>query len=123
MTNQQNQKGGKMPQQEQQGSQHQHQKAGQQNQQQWDQQNQKGGKQPAPDTWKQPCRHWYALILAGGLLIAGGDSEVAAYAAKTGKVAWRVPVKGRAYGLAVANGRLLVSTDQGAIHCFAAAGG
>jgi hypothetical protein len=44
MTNQQNQKGGKMPQQEQQGSQ-QHQKAGQQNQQQWDQQNQKG-KQP-----------------------------------------------------------------------------
>jgi len=44
VTNQQNQKGGKMPQQEQQGSQ-QHQKAGQQNQQQGDQQNQKG-KQP-----------------------------------------------------------------------------
>ena len=79
----------------------------------------KAGKEP-PRTWKQPCRHRYALILAGELLLAGGDSEVAAYSAQTGKVVWRSAVKGRAYGLAVAEGRLLVSTDQGAIHCFGA---
>lgn len=79
--------------------------------------------QGRPHTWKQPCRHPYALILAGELLLAGGDSEVAAYSAQTGKVVWRSPVKGRAYGLAVAEGRLLVSTDQGAIHCFRAGRG
>lgn len=68
--------------------------------------------------WRQPCRHRYSLILAGDLLLAGGDAEVAAYRCSDGRQVWSAPVEGRAYGLAAANGRLLVSTGQGNIHCF-----
>ena len=32
---------------------------------------------------------------------------------------WRAPVQGKALGIAVANGRLIVSTDSGEISCFA----
>ena len=38
------------------------------------------------------------------------------------KEIWRVDVAGQARGLAVAHGRLFVSTDQGEIHCFASSG-
>jgi len=68
--------------------------------------------------WERPCGHPHALILAGGLLFAGGDDEVAAYRCSDGKLAWKGKVAGRAYGLAVADGRLYASTDQGVIHCF-----
>ena len=70
-------------------------------------------------TWRVPCSYPYALILAGETLIAGGDGEVAAFRASDGHPLWRVPVSGRAYGLSVAQERLYVSTDSGAIHCFA----
>ena len=69
--------------------------------------------------WKRKCEHSDALILAGETLFAGGDGEVAAYKRATGKRVWHADVDGRAYGLAVAGGRLFVSTDKGAIHCFA----
>lgn len=60
------------------------------------------------------------MILAGTTLFAGGDSEVLALDARTGKQLWSAPIKGLAKGLAVADQRLLVSTDSGAIACFAA---
>ena len=72
----------------------------------------------AAKTWKQPCECPYSLILAGGLLVAGGDGEVAAFNADDGKRAWTGKVAGKAYGLAAAGGRLLVSTDKGTVHCF-----
>ena len=68
--------------------------------------------------WKRACEHPDALILAGNTLFAGGDGEVAAYDAGTGALLWTGTVEGRAYGLAVADGRLLVSTDRGRIHGF-----
>lgn len=70
--------------------------------------------------WRQPCEHRYALIQAGDVLFAGGEGEVAAYATKDGRRVWTAKVHGRASGLAVANGRLFVSTDAGVIHCFTA---
>ncbi len=70
--------------------------------------------------WRQPCEHRYALIQGGDMLFAGGEGEVAAYATKDGRRVWTAKVQGRASGLAVANGRLFVSTDDGVIHCFAA---
>ncbi|MBN2310947.1 MAG: PQQ-binding-like beta-propeller repeat protein, partial [Candidatus Hydrogenedentes bacterium] len=72
--------------------------------------------------WRRPCELPYTLILAGDILFAGGDDEVAAYAANDGAPLWAAEVSGRAYGLAVAGGRLFVSTDSGSIHCFAQAG-
>jgi len=68
--------------------------------------------------WNIPCSHNNELIMAGELLFAGGDGEVAAYSAKDGSLVWKGPAEGRAYGLTVASGRLFVSTDQGVIHCY-----
>ena len=68
--------------------------------------------------WKRPSVHPHSLILAGNLLLAGGDGEVAAYRTGDGEMVWQARVDGKARGLAVAAGRFLVSTDRGAIHCF-----
>jgi len=69
--------------------------------------------------WRQPSKYPYALIMAGDLLFAGGDGEVAAFNPTDGKILWTGKVDGRAYALAAADGRLLVGTDKGGIHCFA----
>ena len=63
-----------------------------------------------------------SLILAGDVLVAGGPGQVIAVAADGGKKLWTADVEGTAKGLAVAAGRLLVSTDAGLIHCFAPQG-
>lgn len=72
--------------------------------------------------WAAACNHSLSMVMAGDTLIAGGVNEVGAYDAKTGERKWTSPVKGRAYGLAVANGALYVSTDDGVVHCFRANG-
>jgi len=68
--------------------------------------------------WRVECAQPHALMLAGEMLFAGGNGEVAAYSVVDGKQVWTAPVKGTALGLAVAHGRLLVSTEKGTIHCF-----
>lgn len=72
--------------------------------------------------WRTSTEHPHELILAGETLFAGGDNRVAGFDAKTGRERWSAPVLGRAHGLVVANERLFVSTDRGAIHCFTASG-
>jgi outer membrane protein assembly factor BamB len=68
-----------------------------------------------------PCPIAYEMILAGEAIFLGGDSVVHAVSARDGKALWKAPVDGKARGLAVAGGRLFVSTDKGKIHCFAPA--
>ena len=68
--------------------------------------------------WKAPCRHPYAILLAGDMVLAGGDDEVAAYDAEDGHLVWSAPVNGAAHGLAVDDGQLIVSTDTGSLECF-----
>ena len=68
--------------------------------------------------WRQTVAYPYALILAGQVLFAGGENEVAAFAAASGEKLWAASVQGRAYDLAVAGGKLYISTDEGFIHCF-----
>ena len=68
--------------------------------------------------WTVASSHPYELILAGDTLFAGDDDEVAAISTSDGGVSWTAPVNGRVRDLAVANGRLFVSTDLGDIHCF-----
>ncbi len=72
----------------------------------------------ACNLWERGSESSDALIFAGDMLFAGGKNIVSASNAETGVEVWAHPVQGRALGLAVANGRLLVSTDEGKIHCF-----
>ena len=68
--------------------------------------------------WKIRCEHPIGFAMGGNTLYVGGDGIVMAYDASTGEKQWSGRVTGRAYGLAISNGRLLVSTDRGHIHCF-----
>ena len=61
-----------------------------------------------------PCE----LILADDVLFVGSADKVTAFQAVDGKKLWQSDVSGKAYGLAAANGNLLVSTDEGLIYCF-----
>ena len=61
-----------------------------------------------------------SLIVAGGKAISGGAGKVAVVDIQAGKVVWSTEVQGEALSLAAAGGRLYVSTDKGAIYCFAA---
>ena len=69
--------------------------------------------------WQQPIGSTYSMILAGDILFVGGDGKIDAYRAADGTHVWSATVDGKAYGLAVANGRLFVSTDTGHIYGFA----
>ena len=75
----------------------------------------------ASTIWSVPCDCPYALIKADNVLFAGGQNKVVAYKATNGQQAWSQSVTGRARGLAVAQQRLLVSTDVGHIYAFGSA--
>lgn len=69
--------------------------------------------------WEVDCRYPLSLIATGSAVIAGGAGAIAAYSSEDGAELWSGEVDGHAYGLAAADGRVYVSTDTGAIHCFA----
>jgi len=68
--------------------------------------------------WSRAVETGTALALAGKTLFVGSHDKVSALDAANGRVLWSGTVPGRALGLAVANGALLVSTDTGAIISF-----
>ena len=68
--------------------------------------------------WRVPCDLSLALIAAGETLVAGGVDRVGAFSIDSGQPLWSAPVEGKVFGLAVANGQLLVSTDAGHIYAF-----
>ncbi len=70
-------------------------------------------------TWHFPAENLGTLALAGDTLLAGGLGRVIAVDVTTGQETWRSEIMGTAMGLAVADGRLVVSTDRGGLHCFA----
>ena len=72
------------------------------------------------EKWRTPCDGTESIALTPKLAFTGGVDVVKGFDVATGKEVWSAPVKGKARGLAVANGRLLVSTDEGSIHCFVA---
>lgn len=63
-----------------------------------------------------------SLIVAGETIVAGGEKGIALVNAKTQEVRQTIQLDQVPLGLAVANGRLYVSTDKGDILCFAAKG-
>ena len=68
--------------------------------------------------WLTQTGRIYELIGAGDVLVAGGNRAVVMLDARTGKEFWKTEVDGQARELAVASGRLLVSTSTGRIYCF-----
>ena len=68
--------------------------------------------------WQTPTGRIYELISAGKVLVAGGENAVLLLDSGSGKELWKAKVDGQARGLAVASGRLLVSTSTGRIYCF-----
>lgn len=64
-------------------------------------------------------RNAFAMVLAGETLILGKDGYVTGRDRETDTELWRHPVDGRAYGLAVADGRVIATTDRGSVYCFA----
>lgn len=77
-----------------------------------------GGRRKTWLHWETPLPDCYEVILAGETIFAGGLDRVTAIRTADGQTAWTGTVAGKAYGLAVANGALLVSTDKGNFHCF-----
>lgn len=70
------------------------------------------------ELWRVECECEESLVLAGDVLLAGGEGKVLAIDSDSGEVLWKREVDGKARGLAVSNGRLFVSSDNGTIHCF-----
>ena len=68
--------------------------------------------------WQTPTGRTYELIKSGKVLVAGGRDVVRMIAADSGEELWKAGVEGQARALAVASGRLLVSTSAGRIYCF-----
>jgi len=58
------------------------------------------------------------LISVGDQVVSGGPGQVDVVDSQQQKVHWSTKVAGQAYGLAVADGQLIVSTDQGKIYAF-----
>ena len=69
--------------------------------------------------WRVQTPHDSSMILAGQVLVVGGASQVAVFDAETGGLIESLAVDGEARGLAVADGRLYVSTTAGKVYGFA----
>ncbi|MBM4022561.1 MAG: hypothetical protein FJ284_10060, partial [Planctomycetes bacterium] len=72
--------------------------------------------------WKVERAATTALAAGGETIVVGGPDLVAGHAVADGARRWEVAVEGRPLGLALTGGRLVVSTDQGDVWCFGAAG-
>ncbi|MBI3987079.1 MAG: PQQ-binding-like beta-propeller repeat protein, partial [Lentisphaerae bacterium] len=80
-----------------------------------------GRKNPVPKShvqWTVEGSNLCSMIVAGLHVVVGGLNEVRVLEISTGKEVWKGAVEGEARGLAVANGRLVVSTDRGRLHAF-----
>ena len=71
-------------------------------------------------TWHLSAPQCNSLILAGETLFVGGSNQVMGVEARTGRKVWQSEVAGEAVGLAAGSDSLIVSTEEGKIHCFAA---
>jgi outer membrane protein assembly factor BamB len=68
--------------------------------------------------WSREVKGGHCLMLAGQTLYLGENNQVQALDIADGKSLWAGPIDAPARGLAVADRRLVVSTESGALHCF-----
>ncbi|MEK7755392.1 MAG: PQQ-binding-like beta-propeller repeat protein, partial [Acidobacteriota bacterium] len=69
--------------------------------------------------WRAPCTMPYSMVVAGNTLLVGGPASVVAFSTTDGRALGSYTVDGQARAIAVADGRMLVSTDRGRLFCFA----
>ena len=69
--------------------------------------------------WSAPVDRVYSLLQVGQTIIAGGRGTVECFDARNGKSLWRGGVEGQVRAMCAASGRLIVSTSEGQITCFA----
>ncbi|MCU0874642.1 MAG: PQQ-binding-like beta-propeller repeat protein, partial [Pirellulaceae bacterium] len=72
----------------------------------------------AKSRWMTPLAATEAMILAGRVLVAGGENAVYAIDAADGRIVWSDRTASRVRGLAVSDGRLFVSTIDGCVRCY-----
>ena len=77
--------------------------------------------QEAAWLWTTPCPNPHGFIKTKNSIVVGADHEVSAYSTVDGSLQWHAVVDGVAFGLAVAEDRLFVSTSNGHIHAFESA--
>ncbi|QDT97809.1 outer membrane protein assembly factor BamB family protein [Gimesia aquarii] len=69
--------------------------------------------------WSAKAAHTCdSIIIAGNKIVSGSAGFVDLIDLNSGKNLWTTSVEGTAYGLAVSNGNLVVSTDRGMIYAF-----
>ncbi|HPA46666.1 MAG TPA: PQQ-binding-like beta-propeller repeat protein, partial [bacterium] len=68
--------------------------------------------------WFAPAKDFNTMALAGQTLIVGGKESLLALDTTDGKEVWKGSVSGEVAGLAISDGKLLVSSDDGSISCF-----
>ena len=68
--------------------------------------------------WEVKSAAFSSLIGTPDAIFAGGNGIVVGIDTESGKKVWEAKVDGRAAGLAISNGRLLVSSDTGRIYSF-----
>ena len=69
--------------------------------------------------WKTPVDRAYSLLQASGGMFAGCQDRVHCYDATNGRLLWSGEVDGQVRSMCVVSGRLIVSTSEGQIVCFA----
>jgi outer membrane protein assembly factor BamB/ubiquinone/menaquinone biosynthesis C-methylase UbiE len=70
-------------------------------------------------TWSVPgAAGGTAILAAGNAIVCGGEKRVSMVDPTLKKVVWTAEVDGVVHGLALADGRLYVSTDKGTLYAF-----
>jgi len=70
--------------------------------------------------WMTPLKATEAMAMGGNVLYLGGEDRVIALDSSNGKTLWEEKTNSRVRGLAIAKGRLYVSTIDGVVRCFGA---
>ncbi len=71
--------------------------------------------------WQASVPEVAALAVVGDMMVSGGRDEVSVRSVEDGAVVWSAKVEGLARGVAVVGNHVVVSTDRGAVVCFAVA--
>ncbi len=72
----------------------------------------------SPRLWTVDSLEENSVAACDNLIMVGGNQYVVAHDPADGRELWRHEIEGRALDLAIAAGRLIVSTDRGWIYCF-----
>ncbi|HOE10693.1 MAG TPA: PQQ-binding-like beta-propeller repeat protein [bacterium] len=81
-------------------------------------QQEQGQLKSAACRWFAPAKNFNVMALAGQTLILGGKESLIALDITNGKEVWKGSVSGEVAGLAVSDGKLLVSSNDGSVSCF-----